>query len=707
MKVLERPSPAEAGLLAAGSVLVVGLALSRWWEPTAVVVAPLVLAAFAVAAFSCFSTARRGHVPAAWASLGLALVCWPAASVLWDMLSGAPSGVGLTAPVLYLAGFALAVNGIVRLPTAPWAPGEVLRTGLDAGVLFLSSIVVTQVLVLRPFLERVPIEEARALVLYTANDVLMATGAFVLARRQGRGVRSSGALLACSFALGTAGDLVLALPGVGPFASPTAVTGTLYLAGAVLLTTSAVVGRAPDRRSAAPPRRLLRSVTALVPEVIIVLACGVVVVEGMTTWYEWVTLALAAVVVVVRQTLTTVTARQVSESLRATVGRRTAELQRMAEDRATILDTVGEGILVVDADGCISFANATARQLLGAGPAALLGSVACESVCVHDDTRTCAVGAVRARGVTIHGGIASYRRADGTALCVEITATPKRAHPGGGRRGVVVVFRDVGDEALGEASKRRFVSHVSHELRTPLTSVRGALEVLLDGEAGPMTPEAQQLVLNAERGVVRLGRLVDDIIDAERLAQTAFTVAPSRQDLRSVLAEAVTAMRPAATRSAVLLDLESATAAVLVRCDPDRVHQALVNLIGNAVKFSPPGSDVLVGLDEGPREVVVSVSDHGRGIPADQLVRVFERFHQVERADASEKGGAGLGLAITRSIVEHHGGRIWVESTEGVGTSFHFTLPRDPAAAGTDVRAPAESETSDLVVRAGPDLVGR
>ena len=127
-------------------------------------------------------------------------------------------------------------------------------------------------------------------------------------------------------------------------------------------------------------------------------------------------------------------------------------------------------------------------------------------------------------------------------------------------------------------------------------------------------------------------------------------------------------------------------------CDPDRVEQALVNLIGNAVKFSPEGGVVLVSAVAEETQVVISVRDDGRGIPEDQLTTVFERFHQVRATDSTEKGGTGLGLTITRSIVERHGGRIWVTSAPGEGTVFSFTLPLAAAGArGEHAPRPVDS----------------
>jgi len=227
-----------------------------------------------------------------------------------------------------------------------------------------------------------------------------------------------------------------------------------------------------------------------------------------------------------------------------------------------------------------------------------------------------------------------------------------------------------------DALKREFITAVSHELRTPLAAIRGGLEMLEDGDAGELNPVARKLVTTASRGSERLSRLVNDIIDLERLDGGAFEHAPSAQPVGCMVRDAVQAMATlsAQHRVDVRVDVEEAD----VWCDPDPVVQVLVNLLGNALKFSDDGTTVFVSSRRDGDEVVVSVRDEGRGIPPEELERIFKRFHQVEKDDSREKGGAGLGLSICQRIVENHGGRIWAESQEGEGATFLFTLPVAP-----------------------------
>lgn len=224
-----------------------------------------------------------------------------------------------------------------------------------------------------------------------------------------------------------------------------------------------------------------------------------------------------------------------------------------------------------------------------------------------------------------------------------------------------------------EALKYSFVTAVSHELRTPVTAIHGSLEMLEDGDLGPLPAKVARAVSVAARGTRRLSRLVEDIIDLERLETGLFGFRPVPHDLHALLVEAVESLAPLTERAGVGLVLHETPAHVL--CDGDRVQQALINLVGNAIKFTAPGGSIHLEAVHRGEEVEVVVRDEGRGIPAEQLGAVFDRFHQVDTEADRAKGGAGLGLTITRHIIEAHGGRIWVESEYGTGTVFRFTLP--------------------------------
>jgi PAS domain S-box-containing protein len=224
-----------------------------------------------------------------------------------------------------------------------------------------------------------------------------------------------------------------------------------------------------------------------------------------------------------------------------------------------------------------------------------------------------------------------------------------------------------------ERTKDEFVSIVSHELRTPLTSIRGSLGLLAGGVLVASPGKAERMLQIALENTDRLVRLINDMLDIERMNSGKAEIERRPCDAERLAQDAADAMDAAAAQAGVTLHVSAGRAAVWA--DPDRVAQTLTNLLSNAIKFSPQGGGVWLGVDEREEELLFSVRDEGRGIPADKLEQVFERFRQVDSSDARDKGGTGLGLAICRSIVEQHGGRIWVESVAGRGSTFTFTLP--------------------------------
>jgi signal transduction histidine kinase len=224
-----------------------------------------------------------------------------------------------------------------------------------------------------------------------------------------------------------------------------------------------------------------------------------------------------------------------------------------------------------------------------------------------------------------------------------------------------------------ERAKDEFLSIVGHELRTPLTSIRGALGLLDGGVLGELGGDAQNMVGVAILNAERLMRMINDILDIERMAAGRLELTPTPIGADELVRQSLQVLQASANEQQVTLATQATPLTVLA--DSDRIVQALVNLLGNAVKFSPSGSTVTLTVAPEGQHALFSVHDHGRGIPAERLQRIFERFEQVDSSDAREKGGAGLGLPIARAIVEQHGGRIWAHSEEGKGSTFSFTLP--------------------------------
>ncbi|MDZ4871467.1 MAG: Sensor histidine kinase RcsC [Chroococcidiopsis cubana SAG 39.79] len=296
-------------------------------------------------------------------------------------------------------------------------------------------------------------------------------------------------------------------------------------------------------------------------------------------------------------------------------------------------------------------------------------------------------------------------------------------------------MKDISDRREIERIKDEFVSVVSHELRTPLTSIRGALGLLASGVLHVNPEKAQRMLDIAVNNTDRLIRLINDILDIERIESGKVAMNKQACDAASLMSQAIEVVRPLAEKAEISLSVTPISAQLWG--DPDRIVQVFTNLLSNAIKFSPPGSTVWLSAELGARSeergvrepevegtrrgentgreiqnpkfkiqnsnfsdplaprsslltphVTFQVKDTGRGIPEDKLETIFGRFQQVDASDSRKKGGTGLGLAICRNIVQRHGGRIWVTSTLGTGSTFYFILPI------LQPTPPAESEIS-------------
>jgi signal transduction histidine kinase len=230
------------------------------------------------------------------------------------------------------------------------------------------------------------------------------------------------------------------------------------------------------------------------------------------------------------------------------------------------------------------------------------------------------------------------------------------------------------EEARVDRLQREFVSVVSHELRTPLTSIHGALGLIEGGVAGPMTARGRELVRIASDNTIRLRRLIDDILDLEKVESGRMDFAFERVDPCVVAERAVEGIRMLGYPRGISYGLHNHLDGERVDADPSRLEQVLANLLSNATKYAPDGDEVLLELDAEAEDVVLRVVDHGPGVPPELRGRIFDRFVQVDSSDRRAKGGTGLGLAICRALVHRHGGRISVDSAPG-RTAFEVRLP--------------------------------
>jgi PAS domain S-box-containing protein len=243
--------------------------------------------------------------------------------------------------------------------------------------------------------------------------------------------------------------------------------------------------------------------------------------------------------------------------------------------------------------------------------------------------------------------------------------------------GTTSIGEDITQRQTVERIKNEFISIVSHELRTPLTGIRGSLGLLAMGIYDNKPEKAKRMVEIALTDSERLVRLVNDILDLERLDSGKVTLVKEVCDATALIQQSVDGVQALAESAAINLCLFPVSAQVWAA--PDSIIQTLTNLLSNAIKFSPSNTTISLTAQPQSDHVLFQVKDQGRGIPVDKLEAIFGRFQQVDASDSRSKGGTGLGLAICQSIVQQHGGRIWAESTLGEGSSFYFTLPVPPA----------------------------
>lgn len=222
--------------------------------------------------------------------------------------------------------------------------------------------------------------------------------------------------------------------------------------------------------------------------------------------------------------------------------------------------------------------------------------------------------------------------------------------------------------------KSEFTSMVSHQLRTPLTAIKEGIGIVLDGEAGVINEEQKDFLDIAKRNVDRLARVINDILDFQKLDAGRAVFNMQENDMNKVVKQIQQAMTPLVKEKGLNLITELDENLPMVRFDEDKIVQVLMNIVNNAIKFTEKGS-ITVTTNKEDNAIHVAVQDTGVGIKGEDMTRLFHKFEQLAQGKGKRTGGTGLGLAISKEIMEKHRGKIWAESELGKGTTFHFTLP--------------------------------
>ena len=396
--------------------------------------------------------------------------------------------------------------------------------------------------------------------------------------------------------------------------------------------------------------------------------------------------------------------------------RRTEEqLLSLMRQSNSVLESVGDGIYGLDLEGRATVVNPAAAEMLGYRPEELVGRK------MHDlihhthadgsayDIEKCPILKTVLDLQPCRVANEVFWRKDGVAFPVEYVARPQieyvtdnlqqEAGPrtldaltygatdvpeGTPRRavGVVVAFTDISERNALDRMKDEFISTVSHELRTPLTSLQAALGLIAGGALSTRPDKERHMLDIAVGNAERLSKLINDFLELERIGSGKAELHYGMHSAEELFGRAAALLQASAAKANIEFSIEDD--GVVVWADADRILQTLINLLSNAIKFSPQLPDTPSPIYLRARRISedlaqLEVQDFGRGIPEEKLQEVFERFQQVDASDSRARGGTGLGLAICRSIVQQHGGKIWVTSKPGVGSTFHFTLPTHPS----------------------------
>ncbi len=379
----------------------------------------------------------------------------------------------------------------------------------------------------------------------------------------------------------------------------------------------------------------------------------------------------------------------------------TTETARKHERFDAILSSTRDGIVVADESGMVTSINRAACEML---------SVTCDEALSAGTS----IAALLASAGELPAGMTGAGMAESEHE-IEIREPERRIlyvrhDPMLGSRGeflgTVATLRDVTEERDIMQMKNEFVSTVSHELRTPLTSIKGYIDLILDGDAGEVDDMQREFLGIVKENTDRLVQLINDMLDISRIESGRIHLHIQPLDIAESIRGATDTFRAVLPQKNHKFVLDVPEDVPLVAGDRDRVGQVLINMLSNAIKYSPQGGTVTVSARGEDHEVLVRISDQGIGIGEENLPKMFQQFYRVDSALTREIGGTGLGLSICKSIIELLGGRIWVESTLGEGSSFCFTLPL----AGPDLIRTAEVEGpleatggKVLVVDADPD----
>ena len=385
------------------------------------------------------------------------------------------------------------------------------------------------------------------------------------------------------------------------------------------------------------------------------------------------------------------TFNQMSDRLRASYQRIALEKQR----DEILLESMGEGMIALDEKGRIGLINNNAIALLDLKNKNIIGRPVYEVFALHNaDGKKLLTVKSRPEMIALHSvksqsDVFSFQVEGQKPLMLHINASPVVIN--NKSAGAIVILRDVTHEREVDRMKTEFISLASHQLRTPLSAIKWYTEMLLAGDAGKLKPEQQEFAQNVYDSCERMTELVSSLLNISRIESGRIIIDPRSTDLRQLINGIVTDLKAKTEAKQQTLIISVHKELPKINLDPHLIGQVFLNLLTNAIKYTPEGGEISVFVSRKNNQIVTQVTDNGYGIPKQEQSKVFQKFFRAENAVKVETDGTGLGLYLIKAVIESSGGKIWFESAEGKGTTFWFSLPM------SGMRAKAGEVTLDEV----------
>lgn len=332
-----------------------------------------------------------------------------------------------------------------------------------------------------------------------------------------------------------------------------------------------------------------------------------------------------------------------------------------------IIQNLSDGIIVFDKEGKLSLVNSWAENFLNIKAEDLIGRSILE-LATFSNFQPLAEVLKKEFGTVFKKEISLREN-----LILEVSSFP--IFSGKEKIGGFVILRNVTREKMIEKIKTDFIFLSAHQLRTPLSTIKWALRMFLDGDLGPLTSEQKEVLEKIYRSNERMISLINDLLNLTKIEEGRYILKPILADLQSIVESSLSSYKEEIEKKKIKIEFEKQENLPSVLVDTERIKLAIDNLLENAVKYTLTGGKIIISLKKKEKEVEFSIKDTGIGIPQAEQPRVFTKFFRGSNALKIETEGSGLGLFITKNIIEAHGGKIWFESKENEGSTFYFTLP--------------------------------